>query len=136
MGDFKLVDTMLKDGLLDAFHGYHMGTTAENVAPKWQITREEQDRFAVASQNKAEAAQKAGRFKDEIAPVTVKTRKGDVVVDAGRIHPRRHDARRVAKLQARLLQGRHGDRRQRLGHQRRRRGPGADDAPRRPRSAA
>ena len=72
---------MLKDGLLDAFHGYHMGTTAENVAQKWQITREEQDEFAVASQNKAEAAQKAGRFKDEIVPVTVKTRKGDVVVD-------------------------------------------------------
>ena len=81
MGDLKLVDTMLKDGLMDAFHGYHMGNTAENVAQKWQLTREEQDRFAVASQNKAEAAQKAGRFKDEIAPVTVKGRKGDVVVD-------------------------------------------------------
>jgi acetyl-CoA C-acetyltransferase len=80
MGDFKLVDTMLKDGLLDAFHGYHMGTTAENVAQKWQLGREEQDRFAVASQNKAEAAQKAGRFKDEIAPVTIKTRKGDTIV--------------------------------------------------------
>ena len=82
MGDFKLVDTMLKDGLLDAFQGYHMGTTAENVAQRWQLTREDQDRFAVASQNKAEAAQKAGKFKDEIAPVTIKTRKGDVVVDA------------------------------------------------------
>jgi acetyl-CoA C-acetyltransferase len=81
MGDFKLVDTMLKDGLLDAFHGYHMGNTAENVASRWQLTREEQDRFAVASQNKAEAAQKAGRFKDEIAPFTVSTRKGDVVVE-------------------------------------------------------
>jgi len=80
MGDFKLEDTMLKDGLMDAFHGYHMGVTAENVAKKWQITREEQDRFATASQNKAEAAQKAGRFKDEIAPVTIKTKKGDVVV--------------------------------------------------------
>ena len=80
MGDVKLVDTMIKDGLWDAFHGYHMGTTAENVAQKWQITREEQDRFAVASQNKAEAAQKAGRFKDEIAPVTVPSRKGDIVV--------------------------------------------------------
>jgi acetyl-CoA C-acetyltransferase len=81
MGDMKLVDTMIKDGLTDAFNGYHMGTTAENVARKWQITREDQDEFAVASQNKAEAAQKAGKFKDEIVPVTVKTRKGDVVVD-------------------------------------------------------
>ncbi len=81
MGDMKFVDTMLKDGLMDAFQGYHMGTTAENVAGKWQLTREEQDRFATASQNKAEAAQKEGRFKDEIVPVTVKTRKGDVVVD-------------------------------------------------------
>src|ERR1051325_2277980 len=80
MGDFKLVDTMLKDGLLDAFQGYHMGTTAENVAQRWQLTREDQDRFAVASQNKAEAAQKAGKFKDEIAPVTIKTRKGDIIV--------------------------------------------------------
>ena len=81
MGDVKFIDTMIKDGLWDAFHGYHMGTTAENVAQKWQITREEQDSFAVASQNKAEAAQKAGRFKDEIAPVTVPSRKGDIVVD-------------------------------------------------------
>jgi acetyl-CoA C-acetyltransferase len=81
MGDFKLVDTMIKDGLWDAFNGYHMGTTAENVAQRWQLTRDEQDKFAVASQNKAEAAQKAGRFKDEIAPVTVPGRKGDVIVD-------------------------------------------------------
>src|ERR1700710_2234873 len=81
MGDVKFIDTMIKDGLWDAFHGYHMGTTAENVAQKWQITREEQDRFAVASQNKAEAAQKAGRFKEEIAPVMVASRKGDIVVD-------------------------------------------------------
>ncbi len=81
MGDLKFVDTMLKDGLMDAFQGYHMGTTAENVAGKWQLTREEQDTFAAGSQNKAEAAQKEGRFKDEIVPVTVKTRKGDVVVD-------------------------------------------------------
>lgn len=80
MGDLKFVDTMLKDGLWDAFHGYHMGTTAENVATKWQISREEQDKFATASQNKAEAAQKAGKFKDEIVPFTVSTRKGDVVV--------------------------------------------------------
>ena len=81
MGDVKLVDSMIKDGLWDAFHGYHMGTTAENVAQKWQISREEQDKFAVASQNKAEAAQKSGRFKDEIVPVTVPSRKGDIVVD-------------------------------------------------------
>lgn len=82
MGSAELLDTMLRDGLLDAFQGYHMGTTAENVAQKWQLTREEQDAFALASQNKAETAQKAGRFKDEIAPVTIKGRKGDVVVDA------------------------------------------------------
>ena len=81
MGDMKFLDTMLKDGLTDAFHGYHMGTTAENIATRWQISREEQDQFATASQNKAEAAQKAGRFKDEITPVTISTRKGDVVVD-------------------------------------------------------
>ncbi len=82
MGDFKLIDTMIKDGLWDAFNGYHMGTTAENVARQFQITRDEQDKFAVASQNKAEEAQKSGRFKDEIATVTIKTRKGDVVVSA------------------------------------------------------
>ena len=81
MGDLAFVDTMIKDGLWDAFNGYHMGNTAENVARQWQITRAQQDEFAVGSQNKAEAAQKAGRFKDEIAPVTVKTRKGDIVVD-------------------------------------------------------
>ena len=81
MGDLKFVDTMLKDGLIDAFQGYHMGNTAENVAGQWQLNREEQDRFAAGSQNKAEAAQKEGRFRDEIVPVTVKTRKGDVVVD-------------------------------------------------------
>ena len=81
MGDIKLLDTMLRDGLMDAFQNYHMGTTAENVARQWQITRDEQDKFAVASQNKAEAAQKAGKFKDEITPVTIKGKKGDVVVD-------------------------------------------------------
>jgi acetyl-CoA C-acetyltransferase len=81
MGDVKLVDSMIKDGLWDAFHGYHMGTTAENVAQKWQISRDEQDVFAVASQNKAEAAQKSGRFKDEIAGVTVSSRKGDVLIE-------------------------------------------------------
>ena len=80
MGDMKLVDTMLKDGLIDAFNGYHMGNTAENVSRQWQITREMQDEFAVRSQNKAEAAQAAGRFRDEIAPFTVASRKGDVVV--------------------------------------------------------
>ena len=81
MGDLAFVDTMIKDGLWDAFHGYHMGQTAENIAARWQITREDQDRFAVASQNKAEAAQKSGRFADEITPVTIKGRKGDTVVD-------------------------------------------------------
>jgi acetyl-CoA C-acetyltransferase len=82
MGNFEMIDTMIKDGLWDAFNGYHMGNTAENVARQWQITRQQQDAFAVASQNKAEAAQKTGKFKDEIAPVTVKSRKGDIVVDA------------------------------------------------------
>ncbi len=80
MGDFKYVDTMIKDGLMDAFHGYHMGNTAENIAAKWQISREEQDRFATASQNKAEAAQKAGKFKEEIAPFTISTKKGDEII--------------------------------------------------------
>jgi acetyl-CoA C-acetyltransferase len=81
MGDVKFVDTMVKDGLWDAFNNYHMGTTAENVAKQWQIPRADQDAFAAASQNKAEAARKAGKFKDEIAPVTIKGKKGDVVVD-------------------------------------------------------
>jgi acetyl-CoA C-acetyltransferase len=81
MGSLEMVDTMIKDGLWDAFNGYHMGNTAENVAKQWQITRQMQDEFAVGSQNKAEAAMKSGRFKDEIAPVTIKSRKGDIVVD-------------------------------------------------------
>ncbi len=81
MGGLEFTDTMLKDGLWDAFHGYHMGVTAENVARQWQITREQQDAFAVASQNKAEAARKAGRFNDEIVPVVVKERKGERNVD-------------------------------------------------------
>lgn len=81
MGDVKFIDTMIRDGLWDAFNGYHMGQTAENVAQQWQISREEQDAFALASQNKAEAAQKAGKFVDEIVPFVVKTRKGDVTVD-------------------------------------------------------
>ncbi|QCO56256.1 acetyl-CoA C-acetyltransferase [Pseudorhodobacter turbinis] len=82
MGDMKFIDSMIKDGLWDAFNNYHMGQTAENVAGKWEIDRAEQDVFAVASQNKAEAAQKEGRFKDEIVPFTIKGRKGDTVVDA------------------------------------------------------
>ncbi|MCW5773699.1 MAG: acetyl-CoA C-acetyltransferase, partial [Rhodospirillaceae bacterium] len=81
MGNAEMVDTMIKDGLWDVFNGYHMGNTAENVAEKWQITREQQDQFALASQQKAEAAMKAGRFKEEIAPVSIETRKGPQVVD-------------------------------------------------------
>ena len=82
MGDFKMIDTMIKDGLTDAFYGYHMGITAENIARQWQLSREEQDAFAVTSQNKAEAAQLAGRFKEEIVPFVIQTRKGDITVDA------------------------------------------------------
>ncbi|EDZ43240.1 acetyl-CoA acetyltransferase [Rhodobacteraceae bacterium HTCC2083] len=81
MGDMKYIDSMIRDGLWDAFNGYHMGQTAENVAEQWQISRDMQDAFAVASQNKAEAAQKAGKFADEIVPFVVKTRKGDIIVD-------------------------------------------------------
>ncbi len=81
MGDLKMIDTMIRDGLWDAFNGYHMGQTAENVASQWEISREMQDEFAVASQNKAEAAQKAGKFDEEIVPFTVRTRKGDIVID-------------------------------------------------------
>ena len=92
MGALELIDTMIKDGLWDAFNGYHMGITAENVARQWQITREDQDKFAVASQNKAEAAKKAGRFKDEIVPVTIKGKKGDTIVDQRRVHSRRRNA--------------------------------------------
>jgi acetyl-CoA C-acetyltransferase len=82
MGELKFVDTMIRDGLTDVFHSYHMGQTAENVAAKWQLSRELQDQFALASQTKAEAAQKAGRFKEEIVPFTINTKKGDIVVDA------------------------------------------------------
>ena len=88
MGNFDMVDTMIKDGLWDAFNGYHMGNTAENVAKQWQITRQMQDEFAVASQNKTEAAMAAGKFKDEIVPVTIKSRKGDIVVDTDE-HPKK-----------------------------------------------
>src|SRR6516164_4651986 len=87
MGDAELVDTMIKDGRWDAFNGEHMGNTAENVAQRWQITREQQDTFAAASQAKAGAAQKAGRFKDEIVPVKIATRRGETIVDADE-HPR------------------------------------------------
>jgi acetyl-CoA C-acetyltransferase len=98
MGALEMIDTMIKDGLWDAFNGYHMGTTAENVAQKWQLTREEQDAFAAASQRKAGEAQKAGRFKDEIVPVTVKTRKGEVVIDQDE-HPKPETtAEALAKL--------------------------------------
>ncbi len=98
MGDAKMVDTMIKDGLWDHFNGYHMGNTAENVAGKWQITREQQDEFAAASQAKAEAAQNAGRFADEIVPVTISTRKGDIVVDTDE-HPKHGTtAEKLAKL--------------------------------------
>src|SRR3989442_414079 len=98
MGSLDLVDTMIKDGLWDAFNGYHMGTTAENVAKQYQITRAQQDEFAVASQNKAEAAQKAGKFKDEIAPVTIKTRKGDTVVDSDEYPKHGTTAESIGKL--------------------------------------
>ena len=87
MGGLEFVDTMLRDGLIDAFHGYHMGNTAENIAERWQITRKEQDDFAISSQHKAGAAMDGGRFKDEIVPVTLKTRKGEVVVDTDE-HPK------------------------------------------------
>ncbi len=98
LGPAELVDTMVKDGLWDAFNGYHMGNTAENVAERWQITREQQDTFAAASQQKAEAAQTAGRFADEIVPVTIKTRKGETVVDTDE-HPRHGTtAESLAKL--------------------------------------
>src|SRR5438552_9755231 len=100
MGDAQMVDTMIKDGLGDVFNGYHMGNTAENVAQRWQITREQQDEFAARSQERAEAAQKAGRFKDEIVPVTVATRRGDTVVDTDE-HPKHGTTVEVlAKLRA------------------------------------
>jgi len=98
MGNAEFIDTMIKDGLWDAFHGYHMGTTAENVATKWQITRDQQDEFAAASQQKAEAAQNAGKFADEIVPVTVKSRRGDTVVDADEYIKAGTTAEKLAKL--------------------------------------
>jgi acetyl-CoA C-acetyltransferase len=102
MGDMAFIDTMIKDGLTDAFFGYHMGITAENVAEKWQISRDEQDQFATASQNKAEAAQKSGRFDSQIVPVTVKGRKGDTIVDKDeyiRLPPCALPSKRTARLQ-------------------------------------
>jgi acetyl-CoA C-acetyltransferase len=118
MGDFKMIDTMIKDGLTDAFYGYHMGNTAENVARQWQLTRDDQDHFAVASQNKAEAAQKAGRFKDEIVPVTIKPRaRRRHRRRPGRIYPPWRDARFACQAARRLRQGRHRHRRQCLRHQ-------------------
>ena len=113
MGDLKMVDTMIKDGLLDAFNGYHMGITAENVAKKWQISREQQDEFAAASQNKAGGA-KAGSFKDEIMPVTIKTGKGRRWSSTRRASAARHHARGAGQAAAGVQQGRHGDRRQRV----------------------
>ena len=98
MGNADFVDTMIQDGLWDAFHGYHMGTTAENVADRWTITREVQDAFAAASQQKAEAAQAAGKFVDEIVPVTVKNRRGDIVVDADEYIKPSTTAEKLAKL--------------------------------------
>ena len=117
MGDFQMVDTMIKDGLWDAFNGYHMGNTAENVARQWQITRAQQDAFAVASQNKAEAAQKAGKFKDEIVPVTIKSRKGDIIVDADEYPKHGTTLEAVSQVKTGVRQGRHGHRRNRFGHQ-------------------
>jgi acetyl-CoA C-acetyltransferase len=103
MGDAKMIDTMIKDGLWDAFNGYHMGNTAENVAQKWQITREQQDTFALASQNKAEAAMKSGRFKDEIAPVVIESRKGPVTVDADEYPKHGTTLEALTKLRAAFL---------------------------------
>ena len=130
MGSFEMIDTMIKDGLWDAFNGYHMGATAENVAKQWQITRQQQDEFAVGSQNKAEAAQKAGRFKDEITPVTIKSRKGDVVVDIDEYPKAGVTIEFDLQAASGLRQGRHRDGRQCLRNQRWRRRAGADESER------
>ncbi len=103
MGDYQMIDTMIRDGLWDAFNGYHMGNTAENVAAQWQITRDMQDNFAVASQNKAEAAQAAGKFKDEITPVTITTRKGDVVVSEDEYIKKGVTLEGIAKLKSAFM---------------------------------
>ena len=103
MGDYQMVDTMIRDGLWDAFNGYHMGNTAENVAAQWQITRDMQDTFAVASQNKAEAAQAAGKFKDEIVPVTIASRKGDVIVSDDEYIKKGVTLEAIAKLKSAFM---------------------------------
>ena len=113
MGDLELVDTMIKDGLTDVFNGYHMGITAENLAEQYQITRDDQDAFAAASQNKAAAAAKAGASRTRSSPVTVKGRKGDTVVDTRRIYPRRRHRATASPGSAGLQEGRHRHRRQR-----------------------
>ena len=122
MGDAKLVDSMIVDGLWDVYNNYHMGTTAENIARQYDISRREQDEFAAASQQKAEAAQKAGRFKDEIVPVEIASKKGTVRFETDEYIRAGHHRRGLGRTQACLQQGRHRDRRQRLGPQRRRRG--------------
>lgn len=103
MGDYQMVDTMIRDGLWDAFNGYHMGNTAENVAAQWQITRDMQDAFAVASQNKAEAAQAAGKFKDEITPVTITSRKGDIIVSDDEYIKKGVTLEAIAKLKSAFM---------------------------------
>jgi acetyl-CoA C-acetyltransferase len=108
MGNAEMVDTMIRDGLWDAFNGYHMGNTAENVAQKWQITRQQQDEFAAASQQKAEAAMKAGKFRDEIVPVTVKGRKGDVVVAEDEYPKHGTTVETLAKLRPAFVRGDNG----------------------------
>ena len=136
MGDMKFIDSMIKDGLWDAFNGYHMGQTAENVANQWQISREMQDAFAVASQNKAEAAQKAGRFAEEIVPFVISTRKGDVMVDADEYIRDGATMEAMTEAAPRLREGRLGDRGQCERAERRRRGAGADVGGRRPSGGA
>ena len=140
MGAVELVDTMIKDGLTDVFNNYHMGITAENLAEQYQITRDDQDAFATASQNKASAARASGRFRDEIAPVTVKTRKGETIVEHDEYIRDGVEQAGLSGPAAGVQEGRHRHRRQCLGPQRRRRGAGADEprggrAPRRARSS-
>ena len=120
MGDMKYIDTMIRDGLWDAFNGYHMGQTAENVAEKWQISRDMQDEFAVASQNKAEAAQNAGKFADEIVPVHHQDPQGRHRRWTGRIHPSRRNHGSHGQTAPGLHQGRLGHCGKRLGPERRR----------------
>jgi acetyl-CoA C-acetyltransferase len=126
MGDAKMVDSMIVDGLWDVYNQYHMGVTAENVAKEYAVTREEQDEFAVASQNKTEAAQKAGRFRDEIVPLEIAVAQGTHPVRRRRISAPWSDARCDEGAQAGFRQGRHGHRGQRIRNQRRRGGGGAD----------